>query len=163
MPLDQAASCGIMPQGAVTATLHPARHRSGENFGPTVLATLPGTVAILAQGTSWAVAVTQAFWPRFKSYWPRTLRSHFSFNLDSTWREWSATKFALKVSWKLSVCCYLEPGVVRPRQGVNFLVDIATSNFSVTSATIRSRHSLKKEKLNFHQVRWSISLLPVRQ
>jgi hypothetical protein len=27
-----------------------------------------GTVAILAQGTSWAVAVTQAFWPRFESH-----------------------------------------------------------------------------------------------
>ena len=134
------------------APLLPPGCRGPVEVGPTFLATPPGTVAILAQGTSWAVAVTQAFWPRFKSYWPRTLRSHFSFNLDSTWREWSSTKSALKVSWELSVCYYLEPGVVRPRQGVNFLVDIATSNFSVTSATIRSRHSLKKEKLNFHQV-----------
>ena len=31
------------------------------NVGGTHLATLGGTVAILAQGTSWAVAVTQAF------------------------------------------------------------------------------------------------------
>ena len=38
-----------------------------EYFGPTFLTTPSGTVAILAQGTSWAVASTQAFWPRFKS------------------------------------------------------------------------------------------------
>ena len=33
-----------------------------EQVGGTHLATEGGTVAILAQGTSWAVAVTQAFW-----------------------------------------------------------------------------------------------------
>ena len=35
---------------------------------PTFLNRVTGTVAILAQGTSWAVAVTQAFWPRFESH-----------------------------------------------------------------------------------------------
>ena len=34
----------------------------------TFLNRVTGTVAILAQGTSWAVAVTQAFWPRFESH-----------------------------------------------------------------------------------------------
>ena len=34
---------------------------TGRRCGGTLLATKGGTVAILAQGTSWAVAVTQAF------------------------------------------------------------------------------------------------------
>jgi hypothetical protein len=62
-------------RSAVRVALRPAVRRLRRSLphrhlkqARTFLNRVTGTVAILAQGTSWAVAVTQAFWPRFESH-----------------------------------------------------------------------------------------------
>ena len=52
--------------------------------GPTFLATPGSTVAILAQGTSWAVAVTQAFLVAVQILLPALSGNDFSLNLELT-------------------------------------------------------------------------------
>ena len=61
--------------------------QGGLKVGPTLLTTPGGTVAILAQGTSWAVAFTQAFLVAVQILLPALSGNDLGLNLELTYFE----------------------------------------------------------------------------
>ena len=68
--------------GALGSKDWSVKRKTGVNAGSVFLADkIAPTVAILAQGTHWAVAVTQAFLPRLDSHGPHFLDPFYPYGL----------------------------------------------------------------------------------